>query len=257
MLLPLRGKTILLTRQPEQGRELEGMINEAGGNVVSFPMIRITGPADWRDCDRVIKALSDVDWIVFTSVHSVQYFLDRCREIGQWPGDIPLAAIGSKTAREIEKYGLRTFLSPEDYTAQGLLLEFNRMNISGKRFLLPGSDLARPDLADGLQKAGNRVDRVVVYRNVAPEDNNRDLLLEQLQSIDGLVFYSPSAIRNFIDLVGARAVRVLNDRTIPIAVIGPTTAGAAEKNGFKTIVRAGNSTSEALVTALGEWFQRH
>lgn len=43
-----------------------------------------------------------------------------------------IAVIGRKTAEDVENHGLKVDLIPEDYTAEGLLKEFQKRNIKIK-----------------------------------------------------------------------------------------------------------------------------
>jgi len=70
---------------------------------------------------------------------------------------------------------------------------------------------------------------------------------------DAIVFFSPSAVRHFADFVGAENLCRLQNR-LAITAVGPVTAGALRAAGAARIVVAADTTSAAVVHALGEYF---
>ncbi|MBP1683824.1 MAG: Uroporphyrinogen-III synthase, partial [Ignavibacteriaceae bacterium] len=80
--LPLKGKTIVITRTIEQSRESASALTSLGANVIIVPTLDIVPPSDWSKFDSVVSHPEKIDFIIFTSVHAVQMFSKRCREIG-------------------------------------------------------------------------------------------------------------------------------------------------------------------------------
>ena len=87
-------------------------IFENGGEAIEIPTIEIR-PIKSKSILDTIKKVNDYDWIIFTSVNGVNQFFDNffskfddIRSLG----NIKIAAIGSETARNINKYGLKVNL---------------------------------------------------------------------------------------------------------------------------------------------------
>ena len=74
---PLFGMAVLITRPQEQVKEFSDLLSAYGATVMAFPTIAIVPPRDWNMLDQAIHELSRYDWIVFTSVNGVHYFLQR------------------------------------------------------------------------------------------------------------------------------------------------------------------------------------
>jgi len=183
--------------------------------------------------------LDDYDWVAFTSVRSVEAIVRESEQRGwSWPPESRCAAVGDRTAHELQALGWMPDCVAEDGTARGLLACLAAHGVLGARVLLPCSTIADPALAEGLTQAGARVEVLHVYTTVpawadAPETMPflaRDLkgALEQ-----GCVVTvaSPSAVRALMDLAAAAGALDALRRT-PVAALGPTTAAAARAVGL-------------------------
>jgi len=72
--LPLKGKTIVITRTIEQSQESAAALTNLGANVIIVPTLEIVSPSDWSKFDSVVSHPERIDFIIFTSVHAVQMF---------------------------------------------------------------------------------------------------------------------------------------------------------------------------------------
>jgi len=114
----LAGKRVVITRARSQAGELAQQIEELGGEVLEFPTIEIQPPEDYGPLDVALQQLQNYQWIFFTSVNGVDYFLKR---LSEWQQDsrrlegIKVVAIGPETAKRLDKAGIRPFLVPKKY----------------------------------------------------------------------------------------------------------------------------------------------
>jgi uroporphyrinogen-III synthase len=70
---------------------------------------------------------------------------------------------------------------------------------------------------------------------------------------DAILFFSPSAVQHFAELVGAVKFRALQD-TLAIAAVGPVTAKALREAGVERVVVSADTTTVAVVEALEKHF---
>ena len=104
---PLFGHRILATREHAEGFEL---LEELGAEIISFPTIEIVPPESYDTLDQAIGVVESYDWLIFTSRNGVEYFFKRFfekdRDIRDLKG-IKICAIGTKTAAEVNTYGIK------------------------------------------------------------------------------------------------------------------------------------------------------
>ena len=257
---PLFGKRIVVTRSRQQAGELIDMLEERGAEAIPAPTIRIVPPEDSSDMDVACAEVSTFDWIIFTSVNSVDYFMERLlalSDVRELKG-VRLCAVGEGTAAHLARYGIKVDLIPPEFRAESIIETMKNAGvIRGARFLLPRADLAREVLADELRAEGGNVVEVVAYRTLLASPEREDgydiyaMLLER--QIDAITFTSASTVRNFVQMIGReQAVDLL--RTTTVACIGPVTAEAAQQLDIETTVMPARYTIPDLVDALVEHF---
>jgi uroporphyrinogen-III synthase len=94
------------------------------------------------------------------------------------------------------------------------------------------------------------VTEVVAYRNLPPSGTDRNKFHESLKDgVDGILFYSPSAVQNFLDLLGRERLATVQGRAVMVA-IGHATSAALSSAGIQRIARATDTTTKAIVEAL-------
>jgi uroporphyrinogen III methyltransferase/synthase len=259
---PLFGKRIVVTRPKEQAGEFVEQLEALGATVIEAPPIRIAPPDDFAPLDEAAARAGSFDWIVFTSVNGVDYFMQR---LSLGAGDIRdlkgvrLCAIGPGTADRLKQHGIKVELMPPEYRTESVLDAIHAAGpIDGKRVLLPRAEVARDPLADHLRKAGAEVTEVAAYRSVPVEVDDPDepdiyrMLLDK--QIDVVTFTSPSTVGTFLRLYGKEQAADLLGSTI-VASIGPVTAEAAEQGGVHTAILPAEYTISGLVRAIVEHFE--
>jgi uroporphyrinogen-III synthase len=253
--LNLSGKTILLTRSKNSSSEIQRMLESKGASVLCFPVIEIADPDSWDDCDSTIWKLAEYDSVCFTSKNAVEKFIQRIRLIRPQAlntlGTRNLYAVGEKTKSILESNGFSVQPIPPKYSAENLAHSFYGQNISGKHFLFPKSNIASDVLPKELRSLGALVDEIVTYKTVIPAAENLEHIRAFLMDgrIEIITFFSPSSVRNFVELIG---VEILQH--IFIASIGPTTAEAVKEAGLEAKIIAKQQTAESLVQGIIEHF---
>jgi uroporphyrinogen III methyltransferase/synthase len=255
---PMFGHRILVTRGHPEGFE---PLEELGAEIIEFPTIEILPPESYHELDKAIDNIETYDCLIFTSKNGITYFLKRFfekeRDIRDLKG-INICAVGLKTAKEIQKYGIKVDLIPDEFSSEGLIklvevLKSSRtQGLKGMRFLLPRAEKAREVFPEKVRELGGHIDLPVAYRSIKPELHGKRLrrfLREGRISI--ATFTSAATFNNFMEIMGEKANELLQG--VAIAVIGPVTAKAIEKAGLKVDIMPKEATIEALVEEIINW----
>ncbi|HYL72582.1 MAG TPA: uroporphyrinogen-III C-methyltransferase [Bryobacteraceae bacterium] len=247
--LPLFGKKIVVTRAPDQAAEFSDRLRALGADVIELPVIDIQPPEDPTRLDQAIATLATYDWLIFTSVNGVRFFLDR---LDHSPHDLRqlkarICAIGPATRQAIETLHLKVDLMPEQYVAESLIAAFANTDLQGKRILLPRAAVARDLIPTELAKRGAQVDVVEAYRNVIPADASARAheIFSAPHKPDWITFTSSSTVKNCIAIAGREALE-----GIRIASIGPVTSTTARDQGLKIDAEAKQFTIDGLIEAI-------
>jgi uroporphyrinogen III methyltransferase/synthase len=244
---------VLVTRpQGDAAGPFAEALAAAGATPVLYPTIVVAAPPSWEPMDAAIDRAraGDYGWAIFTSPSAVGFTLGRLTARGltaQALSGVRLAAVGSETARALRAAGLDAALVPpaEQQRQEGLLagllaaLPPPASGAPGTRILFPQALGGRELVRDELARRGYAVDVVPVSQTIA-----RDLT-EPPPAFDVATFASPSALRAFVERLGAR--RLAEAR---VAVIGPTTAAAAAVLGVRVDAMPSNPSVPALVQSL-------
>ena len=247
--LPLFGRKIVVTRAQEQAGELSDRLRALGADPIELPVISLESPADPGPLDRAIEHLGSYDWLIFTSVNGVRFFLQR---LDQSRYDLRslkarICAIGPATRKAIEDLHLKVDLMPEEYVAESLVKAFSSENLGGKRILLPRAAVARDVIPEELAKLGAQVDVVEAYRNVVPPNSQARAheIFSSEKKPDWITFTSSSTVKNLLALAGREALE-----GIRIAAIGPVTSATLRAHGLKVDAEAKQFTIDGLVDAI-------
>lgn len=247
----LKGKTVLVTRPQHQAQDFVELLEAEGATPVVLPAIQIVPPARWQEVDSALEQLTRYDWVIFTSVNGVRFFLERMDET-----DVPLqdlkaaklAAIGPATAAALQEHGLEVDFVPSTYVAESIAAEIG--DVAGQHILLPRADIARKALADLLREKKAQVTEVAIYRTIG-NDLESERIHRQLsrKGADIVTFTSSSTVRYFHE-----QTQSLDDllSKVRVACIGPITAATARELGYTVWVEAQEHTIPGLIDAMKE-----
>ena len=236
----LSGWRFLVTRPQEQAAALARALEAAGGEAILFPTIALGPPPTWAPFDAAVDRLSTYAWIVFTSPSAVRFAFGRAASLPNLLGGSSqpaVAAVGSETAKALATYGVAAAV-PEDQRQEGLI-----QSLAG---LKPGTAVLFPQAVGGRETLRETLERIGVRVDVVPVSTTAPLALPgPPPAFDVATFASPSALRAFVDGLGAQALA-----NVIVAVIGPTTEAAARDAGVAVQVVAPTPSVPALVSAL-------
>jgi uroporphyrinogen III methyltransferase / synthase len=253
----LKGKRIVITRAALQSEALARVLAGLGAIPLVLPLVEFGEPEDFGPLDAAIARLDQFDWIIFTSGQAVRAFVARQKDLGasQNPAGskLQIAAVGPVSAEAVRQAGLPVEYVARTHNGVGLANELGE-RLRGRSVLLPRSDRANPDLPPALKTHGAQVTEVVAYRTLQPGEVDR----QKLSSIsageaDVVLFFSPSAVQNFAELVGPEHFLGLQNG-LAITAVGPVTAEALRHLKMERIIVATDTTSTAVVQALENHF---
>lgn len=250
--MSLIGKHIVNTRAIAQAESLDQQLIALGAIPISYPCIAIQPPDDSTALDHAIEALSDYDYLVFTSANAVIAFADHLAGRGLPP--IRIATVGTATATALQRHlGVAPDLIPSQQHAEAL---GDQLPITPKmRILIPESLIARPTLADRLRDRGAWVTVIPAYTTVIGSGGVR--LSDHLQAgqIDAITLTSSSTAENLIQrLESEGGDRALLTR-VGIVCIGAQTAHTARHQGLRVDRVATIASLEGLIAALTDYFE--
>ena len=250
---PLAGRSVAVTRDEEPGEGLGRRLRDLGSRVLPWPAVHVTPPEDRAPLQEALAALSGYDWIVFTSPRAVAAV--GAAWVGLAGGELPpalrVAAVGPATRDALAQHGWRVDRIPAAYSSGELVHAFVEAgDARDARILFPAASRARAELTDGLQDAGATVTRVEAYRTEPGlEDPERVMADISSGRVDAVTFASPSAVEGLEDGIGKDGLRRLLAE-VPVAVIGPTTAGRLESYPLAALETAGEHTLDGLALAV-------
>ncbi|RPI65894.1 MAG: uroporphyrinogen-III synthase [Ignavibacteriales bacterium] len=252
---PLKSKVIVLTRTEEQNIESAALLKSAGADIISFPVLKII-PEKEINLEFYLK--DEPDYIVFMSGNAVKIFAEKLNISG---GKINrkkslVAAVGNKTAEECILNNFTPDIIPEENSADGLIKYFEDKDITSKKFLIPRSAQGRNEFIDFLVNKNAVPLPVNIYTTASPssdEVKDKEELLFNSE-IDVIVFTSPSAVKNFLQLTGARGKELVGKTKI--AAIGPTTAAEIASHNLRVDIQPAIFSMEGLKDSLVDFYKR-
>lgn len=259
---PLANRTIVITRARAQAEEFAAALESYGARVVSCPVIEIVAPESYEPLDEAIANLYGYDWLIFTSVNGVDFFLRRLTERGHAAhelDDLRVCAIGEATANRLREAAIHVDVVPEQFKAEGVFAALRDYlgaeGFQALNFLIPRAAAARDYLPRALEEAGARADVVPAYRTVRPETTElgRTAALLEGGAVDCITFTSSSTVTNFAQLFDTTDLSALL-KGVAVACIGDITATTAAQYGLNADIQPHEYTIPALARAIADYF---
>ena len=199
-----------------------------------------------------IQEIPNTDWVFFTSPEGIGWFarmLKSHRKDVRWLSGCHLGAIGPKTAVAMETLGLHVDFVPTRFSQEGILDDFPRRMLRGKRALIFSAEGSRDVLETGLRARGMRVARIPIYRTIMPRTLLKNVGRMFEQPFDFVTVTSASCVEHLAHALRAAGQAGQLART-RFASIGPVTSDAVRAHGGRVAVEARVSTIEGLVDAM-------
>ncbi|TVQ76744.1 MAG: uroporphyrinogen-III synthase [Flavobacteriales bacterium] len=244
----MKVKTILVS-QPEPSGDVkspyEELANKQKVKIDFRPFIHVEG-VDATEFRKDKINIPDFSAIIFTSKNSIDYFFNMCDEIRyEVPIDLKYFCVSEAIAFYLQKYVV--FRKRKIYfgklTFQDLIPTLKKHKT--EKFLLPTSDILKPDVPTLLDSIKINYTRAILYRTVCSD-------LSDLEDVkyDMLVFFSPLGIKslfeNFPDFVQGET---------RIAAFGATTHKAIAEAGLRLDIPAPTPEFPSMTMALEDYIK--
>jgi len=170
---PLAGATVVVTRPVGSGQTLRRRILAAGATALSLPGITVRVAADIKALRHALGAARTAAIAIFVSPIAVRYALALRPQLRFARGTV-VCAVGAATARALARAGVGTAVWPRArQDSEGLLAMPELARLRGRRIALIGAPGGRELLPQALRARGAKIEKLDVYRRVAPRLDRR------------------------------------------------------------------------------------
>ncbi len=243
----MKVKTILVS-QPEPKVENSPYfdLEEKQKVKIDFiPFIHVEGVTS-KDVRQQKVDLSKYTAIILTSRNSVDHFFRIADEMRyKVPDTLKYFCQSEAVAYYLQKYVVyrkrKIYVGKRNFAELSPLIK----KYKNEKFLLPSSDMLKPDVPKTLNKLGVDWKKATFYKTVVSD-------LSHLRTVfyDVLVFFSPSGIKslfeNFPDF---------EQKDTRIAVFGNTTVKAAKEHGLTVNIQAPTPDTPSMTMALEKYIK--
>lgn len=203
----LKGKWIVVTRPAHQAGVIQKKLEEAGANVILFPLLEITQPKQATLARQQLANIDSYDLVIFVSPNAVEQSLPWLDTSKLTNGENQVAAIGIKTASALKRHGINPDICPRQHFNSETFLNLPEIQALGssesnvkKVAIIRGED-GRQLLHDTLKKQGVSVDNINTYRRRCPQKSST-LLKQHYEhgELDIILLTSGTSISNLFKL---------------------------------------------------------
>ena len=200
----LDGKTIAITRSPDDASEFISLAEQNKATPIALPTIELVSKGE-KIVDEFLDSVKtyNPDYSVFMSSKAVKLLFDTAKESGKLePLQLAIAntiviSVGPKTTIALEAQGIKVNHQPEKtFSSVGVGELFTQLNAVGKKVIVPRSGASTPFLKELLNKIGIDASEIHLYDVCAFRDTsqwNGDRKSTRLNSSHSSVSRMPSS----------------------------------------------------------------
>ncbi|MDZ7595732.1 MAG: uroporphyrinogen-III synthase [Thiobacillus sp.] len=252
MILPLAGRTVLVTRPARQAAALVQAIRAAGGEAFVFPALDIEA-LSLDALSEPLARIAEADIAIFISPNAAQFGMAAINAGGTLPEAVEVFAVGPGTARALQAQGVGGVITPDGQDSEALLALPQLNAVAGKRVVIVRGVGGRALLADALAARGAQVTFMECYRRVRPQADAAPLLARwQAGGIDAVTVTSAETLHNLAALLGEAGMPLL--AATPLFAPHEKIAEAACRFGLARVI-ATSGGDDGLVDGLVNWFR--
>lgn len=254
--LPLRGACVIVTRPSEGAAPLLRRVRALGGTPLRLPGIALRPAADAPALRQALRAAQTAALAVFISPAAVRHAW-RVLPTLRFSRSTRVAAVGAGTARALRRRGLTEVCVPQGaQDSTGLLADPALRGLRGAAVAVIGAPGGRDLLVPTLRRRGARVQRIDIYRRVAPRWTRRHLAALELAPRPWLLLVSSAeALAHLATALPPGLVLAL--RRAECVVSSARLAGLAAQHGFTRVHVAASALAADLLTAAAAALARH
>ncbi|MBA7519960.1 hypothetical protein ES705_12048 [subsurface metagenome] len=186
--------------------------------------------------------------VIFTSKTAIDHFFRICEEMRvPIPDSLKYFCVSGSIANYLQKYIVyrkrKVFVGTNNFKGlMELILKHNE-----EKFLVPLSDMHKPEIPEQLDKNKINYSIAILYRTICSD-------LSDLSDVnyDILVFFSPSGIKSLL-----KNFPDFKQNNKKIAAFGPTTIQAVKKAGLHLDIEAPTSKAPSMTMALEQYITNH
>lgn len=186
--------------------------------------------------------------VIFTSKTAIDHFFRICEEMRvPIPDSLKYFCVSESIAYYLQKYIVyrkrKVFVGTNNFKGlMELILKHNE-----EKFLVPLSDMHKPEIPEQLDKNKINYSIAILYRTICSD-------LSDLSDVnyDILVFFSPSGIKSLL-----KNFPDFKQNNTKIAAFGPTTTQAVKKAGLHLDIEAPTSKAPSMTMALEQYITNH
>ncbi len=244
----LNGLSIVVTRPIEQSENLKKIIQDYGGNVISFPLLEIKPVTDPRQLIELVSRITDFDLAVFISPNAVRFGMEAILAGGGLPNKLRIAAVGQSSAIALRNAGVSEVIVPIGQSDSESLLALPQLQqVQNWNTVIFRGDGGRNLLGDTLKARGSNVEYVTCYLRSKPAQDIEKLLKSKP---DAFTISSSEAL-SFLwemldDVIRADLI------SMPLFVPHARIAEKARQLGWRNVIQT-ESGDDGLVSSLVTW----
>lgn len=262
--MSLKGKVVAITRPAEDAQALVRLVRRYDGKPYVAPTIEVLSPKSQNALTAFIERFLDKphDFVVFMSKNGIRNLFwtaeryQLSEKLRTRLNSSFILVVGPTTAKELDKFGIRSHRMPEEFSSRGLVKFFRKLDIKNRRICLFRADKVTDFLKKNLTELGASIDEVAAYRVSVPRRTHhiRRLIENMLAGkIDIITFTSSATVRNLFEIAQKRNLssqlrKTLNKKTV--VAIGPVTAKTLQDFEVSVTVMPSEHTVEAMMNAL-------
>lgn len=185
--------------------------------------------------------LKDFTAVIFTSKNAIDHYFRMCNEMRvSIPQTMKYFCISESVSFYVQKYvqyrKRKVFHGRQHFSE---LIEVMKRH-KNENFLLPSSDIIKPEIPKLLEENSYNYQRIIFYRTVA-----HDLQEIDIKQFDMIVFFSPAGVKALFENFPK-----FKQNKIVIATFGSTTAKAAKEAGLVVEIIAPTAKAPSMTMAL-------
>lgn len=241
-----------ITRPKGQGENLCHLVENAGGNAIHFPVIKIEPVRQQRDLSELVREITASHVVIFVSRNAVDYVDTSIPDFYKIISGKLVLAIGEATRTALHSRGVQEVITPESGIGSEALLELEQLRaetIAGMYILVVRGVGGRDRIARVLGQSGAVIKYLEVYERRRPDTD-----MKTLEGIwhdsppDAIVVTSVEGLHNLINMTPVEQQQ--NLLHTPLVVMSARVRSAALALGFTTEPAvAEHASDEGLLSA--------